>query len=491
MTAKSLRIAVFAGVAPRKLGSLEDTLVAIAQEARRRGHECTVFSLSPVHITFAERLGEMGGHWCPLEEIQGAPVQGMLKIRDRFDVCLITLVPFRSVLLAQTALAWPLRVVVYDGTSPPAVTRPRNRLSTLLDPLILARVAVVAAVSDFIRGRLESVFRLPRARTRTIYNGVDIARFRSPPSASSRAHDAPRILAVANLTHEKGIDLLITAMTMLRNGSAKLTIVGDGVLRGELETQVRMLQLTERVEFLGLRDDVHCLLGECDVFVHPARWQEAFGYTIAEAMAAGRPVVASRLGAIPELVQHEETGLLVPADDPSAFAEAIDTLLADPLRAREMGEKGYIRASSMFSLSASAANLVDLLEEVCSTERRTVATNPPALASVRQEPISFRSELSPRPIEASEKVGFVSQVASIARQEGITVVVPIHNAEQFLDETLRSIVDQEYSPAQIVVVDDGSHDASAAIVRRWIAKDPIIELVSVGTARGPSSARNI
>lgn len=144
------------------------------------------------------------------------------------------------------------------------------------------------------------------------------------------------VLTLAALVPRKGIDVLLEACALLgRDGSSpRLLVGGDGPERGRLEARAAVLGLTPRVGFLGHRTDKAELLGACDVFTLPSRL-EGLGVAALEAMAAGRAVVASRVGGLAEAVIDGETGLLVPAEDPARLALALARLRDDAdLRAR-------------------------------------------------------------------------------------------------------------------------------------------------------------
>jgi glycosyltransferase involved in cell wall biosynthesis len=115
-----------------------------------------------------------------------------------------------------------------------------------------------------------------------------------------------------------------------------LLLVGDGPLRPDLEAQADALGITRRVRFLGVRHDVPDILAASDVFVLPSL-SEAASITLLEAMATGTPVVATNVGGNPEIVRHDENGLLTPRGDAPAMAMAIVRLLREPERARELG----------------------------------------------------------------------------------------------------------------------------------------------------------
>jgi len=140
-------------------------------------------------------------------------------------------------------------------------------------------------------------------------------------------------------------------------------LVGDGELRGELEAQAQRLGLVSHVHFTGWRDDVAEMLALADVFVLPSE-SEGFGRVLVEAMAMGRPVVATNVGGIPDIVLDGETGLLVEPANAAALADAVRALVDEPARAARLGAAGRVRAESTFSLGAHVDAVERVYEEV-------------------------------------------------------------------------------------------------------------------------------
>jgi glycosyltransferase involved in cell wall biosynthesis len=197
------------------------------------------------------------------------------------------------------------------------------------------------------------------AKTARIYNGIDVAGIAAAAAAADPGalrsalgvpKDAPLLLAVGRLVEQKGHDVLLAALTepAIAKTGAVLVLVGRGEALPALEAFARANGLGGRVVFAGVRPDVPALLAACDLFVMPSRW-EGFGLVAAEAMAAGRAVVASRISALPEVVDHGVTGTLVEPDDPAALAAAIADLLADPARRSSWGRAGHARAERLFT----------------------------------------------------------------------------------------------------------------------------------------------
>jgi len=162
----------------------------------------------------------------------------------------------------------------------------------------------------------------------------------------------------------KGHDVLLAALAELARPAhgglrPRLWIAGDGEERDELEQQARSLGLGERVSFLGVRDDVGDLLAAADLCVLPSR-QEGLGVAALEAMAAGRPVVASKVGGLAGAVEDGLCGLLVPPEEPAALAAALARVLGDAALSARLSAGGRARVERHYS----AARMVDAYEQL-------------------------------------------------------------------------------------------------------------------------------
>jgi glycosyltransferase involved in cell wall biosynthesis len=170
---------------------------------------------------------------------------------------------------------------------------------------------------------------------------------------------------LAALVRRKGIDVLLQALAVLGEQGIRphLLIAGDGPERPSLEAQAQTTGLSGQVRFLGRRTDAADLLAACDVFVLPSR-REGLGVAALEAMAAGRPVVASAVGGLREVVVDGRTGLLVRPDDAVALAEAIAHLLRDEQLRWRLGSCGPQRVGEGFLAEQMVSSYVQLYEEV-------------------------------------------------------------------------------------------------------------------------------
>lgn len=247
-----------------------------------------------------------------------------------------------------------------------------NPFIGILHYLVSARQDLIIAISDHIaRFTVSRGVRDP-ARVRRVYHGME------PTVTQALERDGQRIRAdlgletvdflvgnVGRLALQKGQRHLIAAMPLLLERVPRAHAVIAG--RGDLEEYLRDLSLevgvADRVHVLGPRRDVPALMHAMDVFAMPSIW-EGFGLVLLEAMAAGRPIVASRVATIPEVVAEGETGLLVPAGDPVALADALAELAHDPERARRLGEAGRQRLRQQFSIEKMVGDTELLYREL-------------------------------------------------------------------------------------------------------------------------------
>lgn len=356
-------------MAPRKLGSLEDWILGLAHEAHRRGHELTVFGHDPIHTVVREGLQATNARWCTVSDLTDRPLAGIRRLACDFDVIHMNLFAPRDrpTLLAYAAV--PARVVFVDHFSAPDVNRSRYRVAgrKLLDWLVARRIAAYIGVSDYVRERARIRFGKHLDCADTIYDGVDVRRFGFVDGRPTRA--SLTIICVAHLIRDKGVDVLLRALARLDDPRLHLSIVGDGPEHQALEALASELGVRERVMFHGLRDDVDRLLQTADIFVHPARWHEAFGLGVAEAMGTGCPVVASKTGAMSELVEDGVSGLLVPPDDARALADALARLVADPRYRAELARRARQRVVERFRIEDSVRRHIDRCEQIAARSR--------------------------------------------------------------------------------------------------------------------------
>ena len=188
-----------------------------------------------------------------------------------------------------------------------------------------------------------------KVRSSVIHNGLDVPSEQPEPIS----FDPPRLLCLGRLVEDKGFDLALDAVAVLQENfpQLSLTIAGDGPARADLEQQASRLGISGAVHFAGWVEpgEIPKLVNASSIVVVPSRWQEPFGLVVLEAALMARPVVATRVGGLPEVIVNEQTGLLVEPENAAALAKAIKSLLEQPTVAAQMGQAGKSRALANFS----------------------------------------------------------------------------------------------------------------------------------------------
>ena len=240
--------------------------------------------------------------------------------------------------------------------------------------LIARRAAAVVAVSEADRGRMVEIERIPPEKTRFIPNGIQAPVATRTP-AEIRAElgipaKAPVVGMVAVLRPQKAYDVLVRAAATLKQEvpGVRVLIVGGeenprAELRSGLEGLAAELGLGETVMFTGGRKDAFDVIGAFDVATLSSDF-EGSPISILEYMEAGKPIVATRVGGVPDQVSDGETGLLVDPQDPDALARGLATLLRDPARAEAMGRAGQERRRAEFSIEATTRRVEELYDEL-------------------------------------------------------------------------------------------------------------------------------
>jgi L-malate glycosyltransferase len=248
------------------------------------------------------------------------------------------------------------------------------------------RASRIVVVSTSIRNVLVNAYRVPPARIEVL-PAVPAIPLR--PHAPQPGGEQSAVVGFAGrLTPEKGADVFLRAASLVARvvPEARFVVIGDGRLRRELEALAGDLGLLEeRVRFLGFRDDAADVIAGLDILAVPSR-SEGTPLVVGEAMAAGVPVVVSRIGGLPDQVTHRATGLVVDPEDPEGLATALVSLLLAPDEARQLGDAGRAHAARF-----PHAALVDRIEEVY-REAYQPAAGPP---HDRASPLAARPQAAP------------------------------------------------------------------------------------------------
>ena len=242
-----------------------------------------------------------------------------------------------------------------------------------VNQLLTRLTGASVAVSEFTRRALIANDGFPPQRVQVLYNGIDTHRFDAAPNqASARAQfglpvDVPIVGTCARLSREKNLSMMVDAFARIRDKrpDAVLAIAGEGPARKDIEARRDALGLGDAVRMLGFVDDVPAVVTTFDVFAMSSL-TEGTSVTLLEAMYAGRPVVATRVGGNPEIVDEGVTGLLVASEDTSDFAAAIERLLDDDELAGRLGAAGRERVRARFTFEGMVQAYEDIYADLAS-----------------------------------------------------------------------------------------------------------------------------
>ncbi|HEU5182780.1 MAG TPA: glycosyltransferase [Candidatus Polarisedimenticolia bacterium] len=386
-------IRVLAIVNSLGFGGTERMLERLAVELQASGRVAmTVASLEDVGAIGARLQARgievlaFGGRGSTLRIVGGGFLTlRRLMRRRRFD--LIHSFLYRSHCAARLTRLFTLRRVplissercLGDNRSPAALWI--NRVSSPLSTRILA-------VSEAVAERLESRDRVPRSRIAVVRNGIEAVEPSPRWGARLRcrlgiAPEEAVLLLLGRLHAEKGPDLLLEALALMDAGPCppwRALLVGDGPEAAALKDLARRRGLQERVFFAGSRGFVAPWIEACDLLVLPSR-EEGLPVAPLEAMARGKPVVASRVGGSGEVVVDGVTGRLVPPEDPAALAVALSGLISSSDLRRRLGSQALERVRSEFSIQRMARDTLNLYDELLLSNRGS------RLDSKPQEPL--------------------------------------------------------------------------------------------------------
>ena len=233
-------------------------------------------------------------------------------------------------------------------------------------PVVQAFSFLARKLPDYLitnsQSTLETLLPYPRTQCHVIYPGVNLADITVPAKPVLRNPQAQALIGlVGRISQTKGQDMFLhaAAQVLQRFPNVRFQIIGSALFNDSgYETYVRQLvsslNLEEVVEFTGFVTDVEQRIAKLDLLVHASPTPEPFGQVVVEGLAAGKPVVATNAGGIPEIIVHNESGLLVPPGDVARMADAICCLLAEPELARSLAARGRARVAQLFTIQRTA-----------------------------------------------------------------------------------------------------------------------------------------
>jgi len=361
------------------VGGVERGVLDLAKGLISRGHHVSVVSSGGPMVASLTSLGATH-HKLPVH--QKSPI-AMLYCLFR----LIKLIRETQVDIVHARSRIPAWIGLFAAkiTQRPFVTTAHGFYRPHLISQVMMRGRLVIAPSIALARYISEQFHIPKARVRVIPRGVDLEVFRKHPV--QELHKGPwRIGLFSRLSAIKGHEVALRATAgLIRRGIAiKLCIAGDAPnspTRRELQLIINELNIQSSVEWLGICEDIAKQIADVDIVVVPSTYPESFGRGVIEAQAVGRPVIASRIGALQDLVEDGQSGVLVRPNDPEALTESLAKLIQDAALRKRLIDTGHRKVKSDFGLDQMVERTLAVYEE-CLNEPRIIIWKLTALGDV-------------------------------------------------------------------------------------------------------------
>jgi len=330
-------------------------MIDLAVGLQDSGHQVTLSAPAAASVV-ASRVRAAGITFVELEMKRHRADIWHLHLGDTFDT-------YATRLLCEARVRrWGSTVLTEHlprtNASDPTLTADARTLGAAMTKTWLKRTQLALTDQLIVVSRgserfMRTRYRLGERLINVVPNGTSVS---VPYDSIHRSSKEFVVMSVGSLIRQKGHDVLIDA-AVRSSGQWRVAILGEGPQRAALQRRIDRDGLPVRL--LGWQDNVAAALAGCDAFCLPSRW-EAWPYAALEAMLAARPIVASRVDGLDEIVVDGETGVLVPPDNPHALAVALDALANDVARARAMGSAGRERAVRLFGLESMVEATLDV-----------------------------------------------------------------------------------------------------------------------------------
>lgn len=369
------------GVKPKRIGGIEIFVRELADQLQPLGYRLIVaFESLPEDSAVASYLD------LPNLTIIALPAQ------SRIDMTLLfrsakSIFAFRPSILVYAfngplkpypilaKLAGANRIIFNDHSSRMRGEKPvkASLLKRSLALFLTAPVNTAICVCEFVRSFVVAQGLVERSKAQVVLNGVDVAANRATPAQRTQfrerykiPHDATVVLQVSWMIPEKGVDRLLKAAKLVlgRAPTTVFMLVGEGAQMAELKKMSVDFGIASNIVFTGQvrYPTSEGAFAAADIYCQMSQWQEACPLSVLEAMSFGLPVVATRVGGIPELVDENRTGFLVQQDDIEAMASRLAELVIDPRLRNSMGAEGRRRTEAMFDVRKTVGQYIQLFD---------------------------------------------------------------------------------------------------------------------------------
>lgn len=368
-------------------GGAERLITEWATYLRRAGHEvelCTIYTGGPF-VAQLERAG------VAVHNLAFDPGIEQFRLRRKYDLRILPALArrirdgkfqivhahlFPALLFAAlTSFLAPDQPYVYSEHSQHNRRR-RSRILRVLDWCLYYRYARILPVGHEVAKALCAWLPGLTRKVQVIPNAIDPAHFQTTDGEVEAlrreltiTQDEKVVLFVGRLEHEKGPDLLVEALSHLHpsldeeNSRIRVVLAGDGRLKKALQERCSTLPRAGMVTFLGYRQDIPALLGLADLVVLPSR-SEGLPMTVLETMAAGKPLLATSVGSIPEVIEHGVSGWVVPPGSPAALAQGIRHLLGSPDLRKRLSDRALNVLQERYTLEVTMPTLLEAYASV-------------------------------------------------------------------------------------------------------------------------------
>jgi glycosyltransferase involved in cell wall biosynthesis len=370
-------VSVF-GVKPFRIGGTETFARELSRQLQQHGWQSVLcFLIEPPrdvrrfldlpNVSLEVLSGSTNTNWGAIKSLAGIIRKYKPRILHLHFIGFLGAFPWLARMLSVE------KIFFTDHTSRPAGYSPRRaRIWKRAAARMINRpITKVVSVSRFGEDCLATLDLLPRERYALVYNAVDLSRVTNKPERAAqfrKRYAIPEnrivIVQVSWMIPEKGIAELLNVAKLLvtENETVHFVLVGEGEYREQFMKTAVTMGLSEHITWTGLIQDPfdEGVYDVADIVCQLSEWEELFGWMIAEAMAYGKPVVATRVGGIPELVQDGITGFLVERGDTTAASAALSQLASDTDLRKKMGDAGTLLVKEKFDLKRNVSQLLQL-----------------------------------------------------------------------------------------------------------------------------------
>jgi len=354
------------------VGGISTYIVTLLKHLKKRGVDVVCASAGGTLVSELEKA-DITHYHIPVRtknEVHIKLLFALFKIIEIIDKEEITHLHAHTRVTQVVALiAKKLRPVHYISTCHGFYKR---RLSRRLFPAWGDRVI---AIRDPVREHLVNAFKEHKSNIELVYNAVELEKFDRALTTVDKEElrryykvgaKGMVVGGISRLEKVKGYHYLINAIPTIleKHPDTQFVLIGEGKYKDSLLKLARKLHVEDRVTFTGKVEDVSVALELIDIFVHPCIWNEGFGIAVLEAMAAGKPIIASNLGGLYALVKEGVNGWLISSKDHIVLADSVNRLLTDTLLYKRMSENSYALARETFSMERMTSEIIKVYEDV-------------------------------------------------------------------------------------------------------------------------------